>query len=461
MKSKDQLLLEQAYNQVLQGTDYAQLKYLIELDHLAIEQLIEEAGFFKNVADKLKGAASSAGSVIKSGYSKAKETISKGMITGVVNAIMAAMPDNMKIQLLQMIASGTVPQESKQIASEINSNQQTSSAVASNENVEINKQFLASLLFEKQIVVSILEDLQKEGFVLNEMMANPAAGTNQVSDYADEVINNIKKRYGNNQYALQAFVSKLSKALNVAPTTSSNNVASGSASPQQVTSSSNSVSSSPQQTLQTSNSAPQQSPTNSSQQGTGFVSKIMGFVKKHPKISAAAGVVLVGLLVSAFAGTAPVVVPALITASKSALIGGGADTIKQIVKNKMSGGHALDNIDFRSIGKSAATGAAFGALGSVLSAGLGNIVKALTPYTYTTNTSYVSSHGSGEQTKTWKQFNPLEPYTKHGTGPSFKYGDDNISQTPGYNFQGTRTRANQSPGSSWFDATSHTTRTRS
>ena len=95
----------------------------------------------------------------------------------------------------------------------------------------------------------------------------------------------------------------------------------------------------------------------------------MGFVKAHPKISAAAGAALLGIVVAAFAGSAPVVAPALIAAVKGAGIAGTTSIVKQMISG--------EKVDLKQAGKAAAIGGALGGVGGVLAAGLGNIASAV------------------------------------------------------------------------------------
>jgi hypothetical protein len=110
-----------------------------------------------------------------------------------------------------------------------------------------------------------------------------------------------------------------------------------------------------------------------------MISKIMGFIKNRPIISGVAGVAVLALVVSAFAGTAPVVVPALLAGLKSALTGAGGNLIVQVLKNKFAGNPAFKDIDWGMVAKTGLTAGALGAVGKVLSIGLGYIVKAFDP----------------------------------------------------------------------------------
>lgn len=382
MKSRDQILLEEAYLKVLTGNKSITLESLIEDDHKLIDELIEE-GF----GDWLKKT----GGAIKGGVQKAtqaiKQTLTAGLATTLVKAIISAVPKDELENLVTVVAKGQVPKDkTAQIKDLIV--KQPDSASPVKESIEDTKAYLASILFTE---ANITLSLQNSGLLLE------AKSGRELQKFAKEVAAKINEIYPKNKQAMAAaipnFTNSVSKYLGLpqqAPTQSSS------------TQATQSTQAAPGASNQTTPSAAQASPSTPNQAassqpgvinkienaiptGKGLVSKVMGFVKSHPKISAVAGAALLGIVVAAFAGSAPVVAPALIAAVKGAGITGTTSIVKQMI-----GG---EKVDLKQAGKSALVGGALGGVGSVLATGLGSIASSVTGM-------FSSGHGASAQANT-------------------------------------------------------------
>ena len=396
MKSRDQLLLEQAYLQIWENKSDNKLQRLIEADQRALDELIEEGfgDFIKKVGSGIKGGAQKVAG-------KIKETLTSGIASTLVKAIVAAIPKEELDNFVGMIAQGQVPKDKVNQVQQMVTQQPESNNTAApvTESVYSNKTLLADILFTEE---KIIEALQNSNLLITEMMANPAAGQPQnkpkqktnldddLKNYAISIGNKIRAMYPKDKQAWATAVPKMatyvSKYLGVPAQTnsgapaSSNNPAAGNAPANAAAGAGNSGAPASGNTSG-GNAGPSVAGATS---GEGLVSKVMGFIKKNPKISAAAGAAALGLVIAAFAGVAPVVVPALLTALKGAgwsaagsvamqkfkgvggaLVDGGMEAAKQQFKD--------NKIDAGATAKAAAVGAAAGGIGKILSIGLGNI----------------------------------------------------------------------------------------
>lgn len=424
MKSKDQLLLEQAYMNVFLNSRVPlsdQIHHLIEMDIRAIDELIEEG-----LGDWIKDKASKAGQAIKGGAQQIKQSISSGVIQQIIGSITKKYQEVLPgiITTLLNASDGKTfnKQELDNAAKQIVGNsapQQTAQGPVKESLYFENKAYLASLAFTESNLISLFEELEAQGLLITEMQSvgipaqNPTAtpqrrSGRELAKFAQEVITKINSLYPKNKQALAAalpqFMSKVSQGLNVP----SAGPSSGSTAPAQ-------QGGQPSLTAQPQGGQPtsiaQSQGGQSAQQGAaaagpannnppangGLISKVMGFVKSHPKISAVAGVAALGLVVSAFAGSTPVIVPALLVGLKYGLTGAGGNLLIQVLKNKFNGNPAFQNIDWNSVAKTGLSAAALGAIGKVLAIGLGHIVHAFDPMTIKRDTKqYSSQYGVGE-----------------------------------------------------------------
>lgn len=401
MKSRDQLLLEQAYMQIWENKSDNKLQRLIEADQRALDELIEEGfgDFIKKVGSGIKGGAQKIAG-------KIKETLTSGIASTLVKAIVAAIPKEELDNFVGMIAQGQVPKDKvNQVQQMVTQQPESNNAAAPvAESFYSNKTLLANILFTEE---KIFEALQSSNLLLTEMVsdqqikqakqqaaqARKQSKTNlddELKNYAISIGNKIKAMYPKDKQAWATAVPKMatyvSKYLGVPAQTnsgapaSSNNPAAGNASANAAASAGNSGAPASGNTSG-GNAGPSVAGATS---GEGLVSKVMGFVKKNPKISAAAGAAVLGLVIAAFAGVTPVVVPALLAALKGAgwtaagsvamqkfkgvggaLASGGMEAAKQQFKD--------NKIDVGAVEKAAAMGAAAGGIGKILSIGLGNI----------------------------------------------------------------------------------------
>ena len=146
MKSKDQILLEEAYKSIY--THVPNISDLIQRDILTIKELVEE-GFFGDLADKAKGF-----------WNKTKQAVSNitGKITDklaqiLVTTIFSKLQKGEKEKVLEIIASGKLPQEGITAAKQaLSSNEQQQ------ESYENNKHFIAHLLFTEENIKQALTE---------------------------------------------------------------------------------------------------------------------------------------------------------------------------------------------------------------------------------------------------------------------------------------------------------------
>jgi hypothetical protein len=378
MKSRDQLLLEQAYCNVRTRDVDNVLQSLIAEDVKLIDQLIEEGfgDYLKKVGGAIKGG-------VQKAAAKIKETLTAGLASTLVKTIISAVPKEELENMVNIVAKGQVPKDKaeqvKGLLAQADGGQQVQQ-----ENYQERKAWLASLIFTESNIELALQ---------NSGLLTEARSGRELQKFAKDVANKINELYPKNKKAMAAAIPKftdtVSKYLGLPPQSSSS-------APQEPptqeqgsqTQQDSSQSSSPEQ--------PQEQPQANSQQpssggvmdqakgainkavsaveekiptGKGLVNKVMGFVKAHPKISAAAGAALLGIVVAAFAGSAPVVAPALIAAVKGAGIAGTTSIVKQMISG--------EKVDLKQAGKAAAIGGALGGVGGVIAAGLGNIASAV------------------------------------------------------------------------------------
>ena len=502
MKSKDQLLLEQAYAQVGMNFTRQELAHLVEMDRLAIEQLIEE-GF----GDMLKKA----GGAIKSGFNKVKEKMSTGIANMIAKLIMGRMDAKTQVDFIAKIAQagkGQMPAEikqaqgiAKQIATEpapqagAPAGPGAAAKTVTKEQFEANKRFIASILFTEENISSLLESLYQEGVILTEVAVAPKArggapaapaargGTptapaarggapaaasrvnrpaelNKLTKEIIAKIQTIYKGYRPDRTSKQvsAWAAGLGPAIGKAMNIKMGGPASGAAGAAGGAGGAGAeggagveggaggagveggaggagaagaaggaggagaaggaggggggtriggetIGGSGGERGGGTTDAPAEAGAPAT--GGGFLAKIKNFITKNPKVSTVIGLAIVGLTLSAFAGVAPVLAPALMAAGKGALLSGGTNVIRQIMSDKGGG-----QIDWKEAGKSAAVGAALGGIGSVLSTGLANIAGMFDPVMSVSKTNqYSSEEGYGTTTTTKTGIKGISSFT--------------------------------------------------
>ena len=454
MKTKDQLLLEQAYLQIWENKSNDKLQRLIEADQKALDELIEEGfgDFIKKVGSGIKGGAQKIAS-------KIKETLSTGIASTLVKAIVAAIPKEELDNFVDIVAKGQVPKDKANQVQQMVTQQPESnnSAAPVKESFYSNKALLASVLFTEE---KILEALESGNLLLTEMQGVGVPSTSNSSQasepgrelekYAKEIAQKIQGMYKNKQAmaaAIPKFTDSVSKYLGITPQGAAPSGGGGSPSTQGQTS------------MGAGSAAPANTPKNSvggnagpsvagTASGEGLVSKVIGFIKKNPKISAAAGAAVLGLVVAAFAGAGPVVVPALLAALKGAgwsaagsvamqkfkgvggaLASGGMEAAKQQFKD--------NKIDVGTTAKHAAIGGVTAGIGKILSIGLGNIAGMFDTVTSRSKiTNYDNQYGVGEtHTETTKR-KGLGSFT----GKESDYITTGKKDTGSWGYQGEHTK---------------------
>jgi hypothetical protein len=484
MNSKDQILLEQAYQQVRNFTpgSYKEIKErfsnsenillesaylkvvnnqfaynrLVELDEIALDQLIEEA-----MGDWLKKA----GSAIKGGYEKAKAAVKEKMSGAIANLfskmLVGKLGDKVGEFLLKIkgFADGKekLPPDAQKVANQVAGQPQQGAAPApqqgapaptpvapavTKESILQNKHFLASTFFTETIILEALEGLQKEGLLTE------ARAARDLQKFAKEVANKINEIYPKNKKAMAAaipkFSSSVAKYLGISPTavaaqSSQQAGAQQGAQASQQGGAQQGAQASQQGGAQQGAQAGQQGGAQAgaqqgaqagqqggaqqgAPQGTGLWAKIKGYITKYPKISAGIGIILIGLIISAFAGVAPVLAPALSKAAIAGLGGGAADIVKQMIGNKMAKRDATANLDWKSAGKTALTAAAVTAVSSVLLTGFSNIARAFEVIEINTDSTQYQNGAYGETHTSQKAIRGLSGYT-NDLDDAVKVGD--------------------------------------
>jgi len=361
MKFSDQQLLEEAYFNVKNLQTDRRLQLLLAEDLKLIDQLIEEGfgDYIKKVGSSIKGG-------FQKVASKIKETLTNGLANTLVKTIISAIPKQELENLVNIVAKGQVPKDKAEEVKNI----LVQTPVASKDSVQEKKAWLASLLFTE----SNIELALKNSGILSE-----AESGRELQKFAKEVANKINTLYPKNKKAMAAAIPKFSDTVSrylglppQTPNTPQTLPATDTNPPTEISTTDQSSSTPDNNSSQTSQQTTDSSQTSSSAPtGKGIVNKIVGFIKKHPKISAAAGATLLGIVVAAFAGAAPVVVPALITALKGAGIGGTTSIVRQLISG--------EKVDLKRVGKAAVIGGVIGGVGGVLVQGLGNIASQFTP----------------------------------------------------------------------------------
>lgn len=418
MKSRDQLLLEQAYASILTNNTDSAFRKLLAEDHKLIDELIEE-GF----GDFLKKA----GSVVKGGVQKAtakiKETLTSGLASTLVKAILSGVPKEELENLINIIAKGQVPKDKVDQVKDLIVKQPGGEEAPVKESFISTKEYLAATLFtEANIKKSLLscESLLIEKYratnsysykdgVRTDSTKRPESG-DEITKLSKEIADKLNTLYPKDKQALAAAVPKftdtVSKYLGLPPQSKAQapaNTSSATSSPESSSNPSvmdkvkgaanNAISNVKGAANDAISDVENKIPT-----GKGVIAKVMGFVKSHPKISAAAAAVLLGIVVAAFAGSAPVVVPALIAFTKSAGIAGTTSIVKQMISG--------EKVDLKQAGKTALIGGALGGVGSVLATGLGSIAGSVM--------GVVSGSGGGSSPNS----EVVSQHTQKGTGMS-------------------------------------------
>jgi hypothetical protein len=436
MNSRDQLLLEQAYCSIYKSTNFQKLA---ENDLRTIEQLIIE-GFFDDVANKVNSIWGKTKEAVSAVASKLSSKLASTLATTIFNKL----EEGEKEKFLQIIASGKLPSEGKNIAKQAAS----SGEGQQSESFEDNKSFLAHLLFTEENLRYALE-----GSLLTE-----GKNTGELNKLAKEVAQKINALYPKNKKAMAKaipkFAQNVSKKLGIQPQDAAqpqtnqpeqtpsapndkqedkqqegdlasaydkamqrwNNDKRNETDPYGTNSDSEDSASSSDKQIQPANNSSNQQEQPNKQEGEknapGIFQKVMAFAKAHPKLSAVAGAALAGLVVAAFAGSAPVVGPAIFAAAKVAGITAVGDVIQKAVRGKEQ--------NWKETAKRAATGGAIAAGGSILSAGLGAIgidLSNIIPKTVPDNQIVDSSkHGFGYKEQEYTKWLGHEvPGTRHVT----------------------------------------------
>jgi hypothetical protein len=375
MKFQDQRLLEEAYSNIKTKEVDVILNSLIAEDVKIIEQLIEEGfgDYLKKVGGAIKGG-------VQKAVSKIKETLTSGLASTLVKAIISAVPKEELENMVNIVAKGQVPKDKAEQVKGLIAQQEEGQQgqQVQQESYQERKAWFASMLFTE---ANIERALQNSGLLTE------AKSGRELQKFAKEVANKINELYPKNKNAMAAAIPKftdtVSKYLGLPPQSTQSQQASEPSQDQQQP-----VGTSQEQSQQPAGATnTQPSPGGIINQakgainkavsaveekiptGKGLVNKVMGFVKAHPKISAAAGAALLGIVVAAFAGSAPVVAPALIAAVKGAGIAGTTSIVKQMISG--------EKVDLKQAGKTAMIGGALGGVGSVLASGLGSIANAV------------------------------------------------------------------------------------
>lgn len=424
MRDLDTQLIFEQYKKIYKelNINSENLKDLYEHDIQCIEELLQESGlvdeygvlnegFFSNISKSLKSAseklgtfksnvnsnirgavkttkdsvknavtnaASSIGDKVQKGISGLKSSIATNLVklltdtTGnlqkIVELIKSAGEGKFKIDLNNP--------EAKQIIDYLKGSS------PKKESYIDNKQFLAHLLFTEE---NLREAFRNDEVILEATKSN----TQTIDQLAKEVADKIQQLYPKNKKALANALTKF----NTSFSNYSSNLGSGTAANTAKTSKSGgkvpkNVSVNTNQVNQNLQKSGVSTSGGSIPKGPGLIQKLYGFIREHPKISAVGGVVILGILVSAFAGSAPVIVPTLLAAVKGAGIGGAINVGKQMWQNKSMD---MSKIDLKQAGKGAAVGAAFGGVGKILSIGLSNIASSFTSI-------FSGSKGGGSET---------------------------------------------------------------
>jgi len=394
MKSSDQLLLEQAYVNILTNTKDAKIKAMIAEDYRVIDELIEE-GF----GDYLKKAGSAIKGGVQKAASKIKETLTNGLAKTLVNAILSAVPKEELENLVNIIAKGQVPKDKIEQVKGLMV-QQAGNEAPVKESYETTKEYLAATLFTESNILLALENS-------NTILAEARSGR-ELQKYAKDVAKKINELYPKNKKAMAAAIPKftdtVSKYLGLppqskAPAPSPEGPAAPGSAPAAPGSAPADKSTSPRLddrdprwgkpgvmdklkgAADTASDAVKGAATkvgkavdnlgDTPPSGSGITAKILKFIKSHPKLSAAAAVVLLGVVAAAFAGSAPVVVPFIMNFVTGAGIAGTTTIVKQLISG--------DKVDLKKAGKSAVIGGGIGAVGGVLVQGLASLADNLIP----------------------------------------------------------------------------------
>jgi hypothetical protein len=389
MKNNDQLILEQAYQAIATNGSSKSFEYLVYENNQLIDQLIEEGfgDYLKKVGGAIKGG-------VQKAASKIKETLTSGVAKTLVNAVLSVVPKEELEKMVNIIAKGKVPKE--EVLKLKNELVQADTKSPVKESRKEIKNELANLLFTEE---NIIEALKASNPILLE-----AKNINELNKFAKEVASKINALYPKSKNlgsALNRFNKSVAKTLNVPlptsqqPTPEINNQQVSQTQPSSVNQSpQNQQPSSPQQSQE--DQEPQtgkkwfhqlkpgefvdgpDSEENKNKkslldmlpEGNGIVGKVSAFIKKRPVLSAVAGAALIGLVAAAFAGSAPVIMPALVRGIIGAGVGGTTSIVQQLMSGK-------EEIDWKQVGKTAAIAGSATAAASILFQGLGTIISGI------------------------------------------------------------------------------------
>jgi hypothetical protein len=379
MNYRDQKFLAEAYLSIYKKDVYNDKKIIEEL----VQELMEE-GFFGDLKDKAKTV-----------FNKAKETasniaskLSSKLAETIVGKILGILSQDQKEEFANLLAGSAknkIPNEVKQAAQQISTTE--GGDQQQNESYLSSKQLIIEWVFTEN---NLKEAIRSSGFILNEAK-NPSV----LDDVANYAITKLRAKYKTDK-ALQNALSKLPKHVSKILTSSGKKV--GKVAQQNNATQEQEQNNTAQQggqqgqqtppatqtvTLQQTQQAAQNIQSGQSEQsGQSVIKKIYEFIKSHPKISAGVALGLIGVVIAAFSGSAPVVAPFIIKSLSGAAMGGGTNVLKQAFTNA-----GFKNINWAEAGKSAAIGGALGGLMSVISTGLGNIAQSVS--------GLFSGHGGG------------------------------------------------------------------
>lgn len=390
MKTKDQLLLEQAYASILTNNTNKAFRKILAEDHKLIDELIEEGfgDYLKKTGGAIKGG-------IQKAASKIKQTLTSGLASTLVKAILSGVPKEELENLINIIAKGQVPKDKVDQVKDLIVKQPEGEEASVKESFISTKEYLAATLFTETNIKKALLNCEsllieykatnsytyKNG-VRTDITKRPESG-DEITKLSKEIADKLNTLYPKDKQSLAAAVPKftdtVSKYLGLPPQSkapSPANTSSTTSSPESSSNPSvmdkvkgaanNLISNVKGAANDTIGNVENKIPT-----GKGVIAKVMGFVKAHPKISAAAAAVLLGIVVAAFAGSAPVVVPALISFVKGAGIAGTTSIVKQMISG--------EKVDLKQAGKTALIGGVLGGVGGVLASGLASLSNNLLP----------------------------------------------------------------------------------
>ena len=425
MSNRDSYLLFENYTKVYNSNRI--FNDLYKRDIQAIESLLIEAGFFKNlgqnIGNKFNNLKQTAQNVYSTGANLA-QNIKQGYQAGaggnnevatLVNTIIGNIFKKKEdfVKGIQMIASGKVDQEGIKTL-------QTALSKPTQNN-ESNKQFLARTVFTES---NLAKAFKSNSLLISEMMSVGGANTGgdvsgQLDKLAQEMAAKIQKLYPDKQAMMNSipvFNNKVSQYLGsesqVQPPAAASPAGAATGAPQ-----------SPQGAQGQDQGVQGQTQEAQGQEQAGLLQKITEFAQSHPKMSIGAGVAALGILAAGVStvGVAGLVTGAIISALKGAGISTIVEVAKQMIKNKSFN---LQGLDMQQIKSRAGLGALFGGLGGVLSTGLGAIGSSLSSIVKGTHSDVSNSAIAGQapNAPTQQNMGNNPPAQQNAGNPIQSYG---------------------------------------